>query len=74
MMLRRLKEDVEKNLAPKEETIIEARFNGLAFKAACFFFFPSLPPFILYQIWAFLLLLFIKKDGFVQFILKGTGG
>lgn len=23
MMLRRLKEDVEKNLAPKEETIIE---------------------------------------------------
>lgn len=25
MMLRRLKEDVEKNLAPKEETIIEVR-------------------------------------------------
>ncbi len=27
MMLRRLKEDVEKNLAPKEETIIEVRLN-----------------------------------------------
>lgn len=25
MMLRRLKDDVEKNLAPKEETIIEVR-------------------------------------------------
>lgn len=25
MMLRRLKEDVEKNLAPKEETIIEVK-------------------------------------------------
>lgn len=30
MMLRRLKEDVEKNLAPKEETIIEVgmRFHS----------------------------------------------
>ena len=26
MMLRRLKEDVEKNIAPKEETIIEVHF------------------------------------------------
>lgn len=26
MMLRRLKDDVEKNLAPKEETIIEVEF------------------------------------------------
>ena len=25
MMLRRLKEDVEKNLAPKEETIVEVK-------------------------------------------------
>lgn len=29
MMLRRLKEDVEKNLAPKQETIIEVRMCGL---------------------------------------------
>lgn len=28
MMLRRLKEDVEKNLAPKEETIIEVRLRS----------------------------------------------
>lgn len=28
MMLRRLKEDVEKNLAPKQETIIEVCING----------------------------------------------
>lgn len=28
MMLRRLKEDVEKNLAPKQETIIEVCFSG----------------------------------------------
>lgn len=28
MMLRRLKEDVEKNLAPKQETIIEVCVNG----------------------------------------------
>lgn len=28
MMLRRLKEDVEKNLAPKQETIIEVSVNG----------------------------------------------
>src|SRR5207248_9624937 len=27
MMLRRLKEDVEKSLAPKEETIVEVRFR-----------------------------------------------
>lgn len=30
MMLRRLKEDVEKNLAPKEETIIEVRTEDLS--------------------------------------------
>lgn len=29
MMLRRLKEDVEKNLAPKQETIIEVRWNKI---------------------------------------------
>lgn len=29
MMLRRLKEDVEKNIAPKEETIIEVGFQFL---------------------------------------------
>lgn len=29
MMLRRLKEDVEKNLAPKQETIIEVSLNVL---------------------------------------------
>lgn len=28
MMLRRLKEDVEKNLAPKQETIIEVCVSG----------------------------------------------
>lgn len=29
MMLRRLKEDVEKNLAPKEETIIEVELTNI---------------------------------------------
>lgn len=36
MMLRRMKEDVEKSLAPKEETIIEVCYNPL------FFFFRLL--------------------------------
>lgn len=35
MMLRRLKEDVEKNLAPKEETIIEVRRLLKAFGSVC---------------------------------------
>lgn len=31
MMLRRLKEDVEKNLAPKQETIIEVSLSSVGF-------------------------------------------
>lgn len=37
MMLRRLKEDVEKNLAPKEETIIEVEWFFFFFFKACVF-------------------------------------
>lgn len=36
MMLRRLKEDVEKNLAPKEETIIEVKRALLTGRAQSF--------------------------------------
>lgn len=35
MMLRRLKEDVEKNLAPKEETIIEVGLEGSRKQTFC---------------------------------------
>lgn len=34
MMLRRMKEDVEKSLAPKEETIIEVSYNTHFFLAS----------------------------------------
>ena len=35
MMLRRLKEDVEKSLAPKEETIVEVCFLSLLYCTHC---------------------------------------
>lgn len=38
MMLRRLKEDVEKNIAPKEETIIEVGCSNLGYMYVLFVF------------------------------------
>ena len=44
MMLRRLKEDVEKSLAPKEETIVEVSIISLHYLASSFPSLTSIPP------------------------------
>ena len=43
-LLRRMKEDVEKGLPPKEETLIDVELTGVQKQYYRYVFTPSLPP------------------------------